>query len=213
MGTTISFSNHSDKDHDFKPFHHVISVLTSCEWESEDIEDPEETDHGICTDREIVEALRINHLLSQTIVSSLLGSEKAPIHVIVPDSTIEGGNKVRDDIHPEFPLISGDGFLTAIHDENKRHHELGEILAGVVEVGIQSGIVVLVEALCKSEPEWEESHNMEVNSERIWFFLPIILNFIDRHEVNNEPKIFKRVTHTRNNISKEEISKPDEPKR
>lgn len=110
-------------------------------------------------------------------------------------------------------MISGDGFLTAIHNENKRHHELGEILAGVVEVGIQSGIVVLVEALCKSEPEWEESHNMQVNSERIWFILPIILNFIDRHEVYDEPKIFKRVTHTRNNISKEEISKPDEPKR
>lgn len=80
-------------------------------------------------------------------------------------------------------------------------------------MGIQSGIVVLVEALCKSEPEWEKSHNMQVNSERIWFILLIIPNIIDRHEVYDEPEIFKRVTHTRNNISKEEISKPDEPKR
>lgn len=124
MGTTIGFCNHSDEDHDFKPFHHVFSVLTCCERESENIEDPEETDDGVCANRIIIEPLRINHLISETIVSLLFGSPEAPIHVIVPDTAIEGGNKIEDDIQVELSFISGDGFLTISQDKDKRYHEL-----------------------------------------------------------------------------------------
>ena len=95
--------------------------MTLSKWEGKDVEDPEETNESVGDHREVVKALRINHLISKHVVSRLLGSEKTPIHVVVPGTAIERGNQIRDDVHVELALVFGNRFLAIRHDENEWH--------------------------------------------------------------------------------------------
>ena len=99
-------------------------------------------------------------------VTSLVAAAQAPVHVNIPDETIDSLNDIGGDIEPECGIclvlksniLRTRGTADPVTEEAGQHG--AEILSSIDEVPSLSCIIVPVDALPESEPVWQDSKHI-----------------------------------------------------
>ena len=134
-------------------------------------EDVDVAEKEVGYDREVVEPSPIVHLVSQEAIwiALFVLSEKAPVHVDIPDKAIRSLNELAEHIEPE-KLISlileprRTARLACQEVEDRGGDQASEVLQCVPEVDrvLPVTIVVFAEALHHPPPVRQEGHQPEV---------------------------------------------------